>query len=381
MTVPTSLLELETPCLVADRSRIFANAERMRQRVAAHGVSLRPHLKTAKSAAIAAMAHGGRKGPVTVSTLREAEYFLDNGFQDISYAVAITPNKFARAVRLADAGADLKLLVADQGIARALAKFARDSGARLKVMLEIDSGEHRTGFLPDAAALITAARHVSSSANLDLQGVLTHGGHSYRCHSSAEIAAVAEQERRSLLAAKDRLAEHGIEISVLSSGSTPTAVHGRNYEGITELRPGVYLAGDLFQAQLGCCTLDDIAVSVLATVITHDRDRNRLVIDAGGLALSKDRSTRNSPIDYGYGLLTRADGSRFDRDMIVAGVHQEHGEVHCDAPNAIKGLEPGSCVRVLPNHVCMTAASYDRYYVVAGNSTEIVEIWDKVSGW
>lgn len=381
MTERASLSDLETPCLIADRSRITANAQRMLARAATHGFRLRPHVKTTKSTTIAAIAHGGKKGPVTVSTLREAEYFLHHGYDDITYAVGITPNKFAHAARLQNAGADLKLLLTDTRIALELAAFADVSVTRINVLLEIDSGEHRTGFLPESPDLIECASAVAESTNVTLLGLLTHGGHSYQCRTTEEIALVAEEERQCLLAAKRRLAERGIGVDVLSSGSTPTAVQGKNFEGITEMRPGVYLAGDLFQAQLGSCDLDDIAVSVLATVMAHDRQRNRLVIDAGGLALSKDRSTEKSPVDYGYGLLTRPDGARFSTDMIVAGVHQEHGEVESTSPLPFDELLPGSLVRVLPNHVCMTAAAHECYHVVDGQDTTVLDIWDKTSGW
>jgi D-serine deaminase-like pyridoxal phosphate-dependent protein len=381
MSAPASLLELETPCLVADRERIVANAARMRERAARFGFELRPHLKTAKSADIAKIAHGGDVGPITVATLREADYFLRNGFTDITYAVAVTPNKFARAAHLMNDGLDLKLLLSDSGVAFQLVVFASEHGCDIDVMLEIDSGEHRTGFLPESPDLVDTAALVAESENLNLTGLLTHGGHSYRCRTHKEIAAVAEQERLSLLAAQKLLAEHSIRLGVLSSGSTPTALHGENFEGITEMRPGVYLAGDLFQAQLGTCKLDDIAVSVLSTVVAQDRGQNRLIIDAGGLALSKDRSTRKSPVDYGYGLLTRADGTRFEADLIVTGVHQEHGEVRSESPIPFEDLAPGSFVRVLPNHACMTAAAYDRYHVVAGDDLAIIDTWPKTSGW
>lgn len=372
---------LETPCLIADRARLHANAARMRQRAAAAGVLLRPHLKTVKSADIAAIAHGGGAGPITVATLREADYFLGRGFADLTYAVCITPNKFEHAAAIAARGGDLKLLLASPEVASSLASYAAASAARFTVMIEIDSGEHRTGLAPDDPALVEIGRIIHQSAELGLEGLLTHGGHSYRCVGANEIARVAEQERQSLLAGRTALEKAGIAVAVLSSGSTPTAVLGRNFEGLTELRPGVYLAGDLFQWQLGSCAFDDIAISVLSTVIGHDRERNRLVIDAGGLALSKDRSTANSPQDFGYGLLVRADGGSFDQKMVVGSVHQEHGEVDSAAPIPYGELPVGSIVRVLPNHVCMTAAPYDRYYVTDGTGTEIVTSWDKVSGW
>ena len=127
--------------------------------------------------------------------------------------------------------------------------------------------------------------------------------------------------------------------------------------------------------------MDDIAITVLASVIAHAPDRNQLVLDAGGLALSKDRSTQHAPVDYGFGLLVREDGVPFDTDLIVSGVSQEHGQVTSTAPLPYAELPVGSMVRVLPNHVCMTAASYDRYYVTSGTGGRVETEWDKVSGW
>ena len=377
----SSLLNLETPALIADRRRVIDNANRMRARAASYCVGLRPHLKTLKSADAARIAHGGNVGPVTVSTLIEAEYFLANGFQDITYAVCIAPGKFRHAANLVDRGADLKLLLDCEVVAAELGRYSGRRARPIPVMIEIDSGDHRTGLAPDEPALVATARCVDSAPGLRFHGLLTHGGHSYSCRSVDEMAAVAEEERQALLEAKSRIEAAGIAVPVLSSGSTPTAVHGRNYEGLTEIRPGVYLAGDLYQVQLMTCGFDDIAVSVLASVIAQDRARNRVVIDAGGLALSKDRSTADAPIDYGYGLLVQVDGQPFDVDIVVQGVSQEHGVVTSNASLPFDELAPGSLVRVLPNHVCMTAASYDRYYVVDGEDPAIVDTWSKVVGW
>ena len=375
------LADLETPALIADRARIEANAKRMRDRLAARGVALRPHLKTTKSAAIAHIAHGGVTGPGTVSTLREADYFLQHGFDDLTYAVCITPNKFAHAASLVERGARLKLLLADAGTAQALADFACDRGVKLAAMIEIDCGDHRTGLVPHDAALLDCARVLDSADSVDFAGLLTHGGQSYACRTKADIVAVADEERQALLDAQARLAETGIAVDALSAGSTPTAALGERFDGITEMRPGVYLAGDLFQWQLGTCDFDDIAVSVLASVIACDRRGNRVVLDAGGLALSKDRSTAEAAVDYGYGLVVREDGSRFGVDAIVTGVSQEHGVVSSDAQLPFDELPVGARVRVLPNHVCMTAASYQRYYVVDDGDTTVVDEWHKASGW
>ena len=129
------------------------------------------------------------------------------------------------------------------------------------------------------------------------------------------------------------------------------------------------------------CSREDLALSVLGTVISHNRHCGHIVTDTGALALSKDRSTQGSPVDYGYGLLVQADGQPFDFDLAVRNVSQEHGQVRADSPLPYEALPVGSMVRVLPNHACMTAASYDRYHVVDGNSLTVTDLWDKATGW
>jgi D-serine deaminase-like pyridoxal phosphate-dependent protein len=195
------------------------------------------------------------------------------------------------------------------------------------------------------------------------------------------VAAVAEQERLKVVAAAERLRDAGYEVPGVSAGSTPTAVHATSGEGLTEFRAGVYMAGDLFQAGIESQTQDEIAVSVLATVISHKREHNQIVIDAGGLALSKDRSTSAlKGGDLGYGLVVDLEGKPAFGRMIVAGVHQEHGEIQGEAPLPFDRLPLGTKVRILPNHACMTAAAYDRFLVVDGG-TEVSDTWHRINGW
>jgi D-serine deaminase-like pyridoxal phosphate-dependent protein len=183
------------------------------------------------------------------------------------------------------------------------------------------------------------------------------------------------------VAGAERLRAAGLPCPVVSVGSTPTAMHAKNLDGVTEMRPGVYLFNDVFQADIHSCALADIAVSVLATVIGHHRERGEIVIDAGGLALSKDRSTQAGPRDIGYGLVVDAGGGASLPELHVARVSQEHGVV--TAPGGappFDALAPGARVRVLPNHSCFTAAAYEGYHVVAG-SDEVEAEWPRVNGW
>ncbi len=375
------LSELDTPALILDRGRLEANVARMSARARTLRVDLRPHMKTAKSAEVGRLAIAGHSGGITVSTLKEAEYFAEHGFSDMIYGVGISLGKLARVARLQAGGARVAVITDSLDVARGIGARAAELGARFEVLIELDTGDGRAGLGPDSEALIEIGKALDGAAEVSLRGVLTHAGQSYGCVEIADVEAVAETERAGAVAGAERLRAAGLPCPVVSVGSTPTAMHARNLDGVTEMRPGVYVFNDVFQADIHSCTMADIAVSVLATVTGHHRARGEMVIDAGGLALSKDRSTQAGPRDVGYGLVVDAAGGASLPELHVARVSQEHGVVTApggDLP--FDALAPGARVRVLPNHSCFTAAAYEGYHVVSG-SDEIEAEWPRVNGW
>ncbi len=366
------LRDLPTPCLVLDRQTLARNIGGMADTAARHGVALRPHLKTAKSADVARMALAAGARGITVSTLAEAEYFARAGLSDMIYAVGITPQKLDRVAALNAAGADVAVITDDPGMAAAIAAHP----APVRVLVEVDSGEHRGGMASAEDRLLEVALALGPR----LAGVMTHAGHSYAGRTPDDMAAIAEAERAAITAAADRLRAAGCSVDIVSMGSSPTARHARHLDGVTEIRAGVYMFGDLFQAGIGTHELGDIALTVLASVIGRRPSEHRLLIDAGGIALSKDRSTAAGPVDYGFGLLLAADGTPAYGHATVLHAYQEHGVVALDPALPFPPLAIGDLVRIAPNHTCMTAAAHDRYYVVDGGD-EVVASWDRVNGW
>jgi D-serine deaminase-like pyridoxal phosphate-dependent protein len=367
-----TLDELPTPALILDRGKLQANLVRMAAAVGRHRVPLRPHLKTAKSAAVARLAFGGGTGPITVSTLTEGEYFADQGFRDITLAAALTPAKLNRAGILARRVERLTLVTDDVDVAGAIARHASPFYA----LIEIDSGERRSGLPAGSPMLLEVARVLGPK----LSGVLTHGGHSYLMRDLAGMRRVAEEERRAVVEGADRLRAAGFASPVVSVGSTPTALHAERLDGVTEVRAGVYMFGDLFQAELGSNTHDQIALTVLSSVIGRRPEEGRVVLDAGALALSKDRSTEKTSRDAGFGLVWDIDGRPAFGRAIVERAYQEHGVVTGEGPTSLTALAIGSKVRVAPNHACITAAAYGRYFVVDGGR-EVVAEFDRINGW
>jgi D-serine deaminase-like pyridoxal phosphate-dependent protein len=369
-----TLDDLPTPCLVLDIGVLRRNIAAMAAAVARHpGVMLRPHLKTAKSRDVARLAAPDH-GPITVSTLAEAAFFAEGGWTDQIYAVGITPRKLDAVAELNVAGADVKAITDDLDAARAIAAHPGPVSA----LIEVDVGEGRGGLPPGDGALL----EVAAALGPRLAGVLAHAGHSYAERGGpGAMAAVAEAERAGVVRAAERLRAAGHAVGIVSLGSSPTALHARSLDGVTEVRAGVYMFGDLLQAQLGTHGPDGIALTVLASVIGRRPERNAVLLDAGALALSKDRSTEGAPRDYGFGLMLDRAGRRNFGNAIVARVHQEHGEVRGgEAPLPFARLPVGARVRVAPNHACLTAAAHHRYHVVDGGE-RVLAVWERVNGW
>jgi len=363
--------ELDTPALVLERGLVAANAARLKKRLAALGVPPRLHVKTAKCAEVAALVLDGEKAPITVSTLKEAEQFFEAGYRDILYAVGFGPQKLARAQALARRGAKLTLLVDSVEAARATSGFP--------VLIEIDTDGHRAGVKPGDAAHLVAIAAALERTGSTAAGVLTHAGASYDSASTAQIEAIAAQERDGAVAAAQALRKAGFAAPVVSIGSTPTAHFARDLAGVTEVRAGVYVFFDLVMAGIEVCRREDIALSVLATVIGHRADKGWILVDAGWMALSRDRGTARQKTDQGYGVVCDIDGREI-ADLVVTEANQEHGIVARRGGGAPPEIPVGTRLRILPNHACATGAQHDRYHVVE-RGREIRSVWRRFGGW
>jgi len=378
--VPERISELDTPCLLVEKSRLEKNINSMKSRILGLGAVLRPHVKTAKSLDCARMLFGGGTGPITVSTLREAEYFFGGGFADILYAVSIVPAKLPRVHALQKAGADIKIILDSLETATAVAAYGKAQSMCFKVFIEIDCDRHRAGLRPDDPQIAKIAALLVENAGTEFAGILTHAGEAYACNSIEEIKEHAALERDSLRTVSYALNDTGIKTPCTSLGSSPTARFYDHLDGIDEVRAGVFVFQDLFQRGLGTCTVDDIAMSVLTSVISHRPDQNRLFIDAGALALSKDRGTASQQEDCLYGFVCDAEGNLID-GLIVDGVNQEHGCVTARSGALDFAKYPiGSLLRILPNHACMTAAAHAGYQTLESDGT-LGDYWPRCTGW
>lgn len=369
----SSQTALPTPALLLDETKMMRNIARLARRAKSLGVSLRPHLKTAKAVEVARRFTSGTEGPITVSTLAEAEAFHEAGYADILYAVGIAPQKLERVQALRARGCDLMVILDSEVQAQAVAQ------AEVPALIEIDSDGHRGGLRSVDPALVRIGRILNTVGCL--RGVLTHAGESYGVRGGAAHAAFAELERKAAVAAAEALREAGLPCPVVSVGSTPTAHAARDLTGVTELRAGVFMFFDLVMAGIDVCTVDDIALSVLTSVIGHQPARGLTMIDAGWMALSRDRGTASQDVDQGYGLVCDENGHVLP-DLIVSSVNQEHGIVSLrpGADRSMPDLPVGTLLRVLPNHACATAAQH-YYYNVLPVDGGPMQTWHRFGGW
>lgn len=368
---------LPTPSLLLDLPRLDRNIARLATHLRALGVPLRPHVKTAKSVPVIRRALEGQPGGVTVSTLHEAECCLEAGIPDILYAVGIAPQKLRAVAALRLRGANLTVILDSLAGAEHVRATSFALGDDVPALIELDSDGHRAGVAPDGDTLIAIGRALGPS----LRGVMTHAGESYHCTSADALRAMAERERAAAVLAAERLRTAGLACPVVSVGSTPTALFAGHLSGVTEVRAGVHMFMDLVMAGLGVCAVDDIALSVLVTVIGHQPAKGWIITDGGWMALSRDRGTSAQAVDQGYGLVCDLDGRPLE-DLVMTGANQEHGIL---SRRGGSGVEParfplGTRFRILPNHACATGAQFSAYQVIGAEGDAVVT-WPRFNGW
>jgi len=389
---------LDTPAALIDIPRMEKNIALMQERMNALGVKFRPHVKTTKCLdVVRAQIAAGAKG-IAVSTLKEAEEFFAAGVTDIFYAVSIVPAKLPRAMALLSQGCDLKLVVDNTIAATAITQFGREHEQTFEVWIEVDTDGHRSGITPEQDTLLQVGR-ILHDHGVRVGGVMTHAGSSYDLDTPQALAALAEQERAGCVRAAQRLRAAGIPCVGVSVGSTPTALAVEKLDGVTEVRAGVYVFFDLVMHNVGVCALDDIALSVLTTVIGHQPEKGWAILDAGWMAMSRDRGTSKQGHDFGYGQPCELDGTLLT-DYVLSAANQEHGilsplhpavagESHAvavdDAAAAacandvVTRFPIGTKLRILPNHACATGAQFPEYHALSVNGD--VAVWRRFHGW
>lgn len=353
--------EVETPALLLDLDRLERNITEMARRCQSHGVALRPHAKTHKSGEVAQIQRSKGAVGLTVAKLEEAEAFIDAGIEDVFVAYPVVgERKLRRLIELAQR-AHISTVVDDRLVASQLSAAAAAADLTIEVLVKLDLGMHRVGVEPAGASNL--CRWVSNLRSLQLRGVCIHEGNVYLEPNPDRRRALARATIRELVTLAERLRLDGLQIDIVSCGSTPSAAEVVDIPGLTEIRPGNYVYYDQMQVALGVVGEDQCALSVLATVVSR-RDSTHAIIDAGSKALSLDRGVHSHDLLKGFGRIIDRPG------VELVGLSEEHGWLQTDPAST---LAIGDRVKVLPNHACTAVANFDEYAVTSGD--RVIDRW------
>lgn len=359
------LSSLPTPQVLIDRRRLVANIDRVQSLASSAGLRLRPHAKTHKSPVIARMQLDRGAVGICCAKVGEAEVFAAAGIDNIRLPYPVNPANASRVLALMDR-ASVSIIVDHPAVARGWSDAMTRAGRTLDVLIKIDVGFHRCGIDPDAAGALDFIRAIDALPGLKLRGLLSHAGHGYSAASEDELSAIAAREAEILTTLGERARASGIALDERSVGATPTLRFSVRQRGLTELRPGNYVYFDRTQVALGAASLDDCAMTVLATVVSKPA-ADRIVLDCGSKTLTSDQA-RGIAKAPGYGAVLNGAGDAIDESLFIERLSEEHAVVRVSGRTA---LEPGDRVRVLPNHSCVVSNLVDAVRLVNGD--EVIE--------
>lgn len=349
--------DLPTPFVEIDELRLERNMGAMQQRADKAGVLLFPHIKTHKSVVLAERQLALGATGITSSKPAEALVFVERGIPSVILAYPIVRaealDRLLKSVK--GRGTRLSTIACNAIHVVALSTAASRHQVEIGVFIKVDVGLGRIGVNPSDPAVISLVSDIHQAEYLRFDGLLSHAGHSYGAKDGEERTAIAQREAQTLLDLAEILKAQGFDVPRISVGATPTCLGAELPAGITDIRPGNYVFLDGTALRLGICTPDDIALSVVATVVSSND--THFIIDAGSKSLSSDLGAHGTG-GKGFGTVLQADHDD-TASWLVEKLSEEHGFVRHEenAPPV------GSRVRIFPNHACAVMAQFDEVTV------------------
>ncbi|XP_041698659.1 D-threo-3-hydroxyaspartate dehydratase isoform X1 [Coregonus clupeaformis] len=369
-----------TPVMVVDVDIVKRNAEKMRERWTKLGVTLRPHMKTHKTLECGDIMTGGSRSCIVVSTLAEASFYADHGYDDILYAYSVPFDKVERCAVLAERLSLFQVLLDHRDALDELRKSPLTDGGVWHVWLKLDCDNGRAGVLHSEPEALRLAQAISESEGVELVGVYAHCGNTYGCRGAEQIHAVAQETTTLVLQFMEKLKAVGISCKS-SIGSTPSCSQPiSDMAKLSEVHPGNYVFFDVQQSVIGSCGLEDVAVRVLSRVIGHSPHRNQLLLDCGWSALSLDGAGK---LPTGYAVIEG------HPDLRLLSLTQEHGRVEPLSGQLDYSQYPlGTLLTIIPYHrsnlgvcvqACATAMMHPVYYI--HSEGRLMGKWTPTRGW
>jgi D-serine deaminase-like pyridoxal phosphate-dependent protein len=366
-------MEIVKPTMIVNKKQILENIKKMIAKAEQSNVLFRPHFKTHQSAAIGNWFKEFGVESIAVSSVDMAEYFAENGWEDITIAFPTNIKQIKQINKLAS---KIKLGLLVESFETV--KFLKENlVSEVDIWIKIDTDYHRSGMHwdnePDISKLI---REIKSSEKMNFIGLLVHAGHAYYAKSTRDIEDIFEDTVVKLKNIQERLFLQGFSVVKLSIGNTPVCSIVESFVGVNEIRPGNFVFYDLIQLKLGACKEEEIAIAVACPVVAKHPERNEIVIYGGAIHLSKeylpyDEKTRH------YGLVTKPSKKGWGKiipEVYIKSLSQEHGIIY--APNEfINSLKIGDLLYILPIHSCLTANLLKKYVTIDG---EILDFNDRL---
>ena len=348
-----TLDDLKTPALILNKDKLENNIKQMARYARSNDIRLRPHCKTHKSVFVAnRQADAGING-ISVATLSEALALEKGNFSSVFITRQIAEENKYEILRDLNDRIEVICTVDSMDVAKRLSHFFTRQKKRIKIRLEIDSGQHRCGLLPEDATAF--AGDLMQLQGVIFDGIFTHAGQVYGA-SIEDQEKIAAEEAGALIFVYNSLQKENIPCPVRSTGTTPTYRFTHHYPEINEIRPGVYVFYDRMQKELGTCSEGDIALTVMATIISRPTP-DRCVINAGSKSLGLDKGVHGKELLSGYGLIKELPGE-------IVALSEEHGILSIPENSS---LSPGDIIQIYPNHVCNVINLYEHYWLQNGN--------------
>ena len=347
---PSELPAIDTPALLIDLDVVDRNLEGMQEKANHYGVALRPHVKTHKIPELAQLqmrlgAHG-----ITAAKVSEAEVMAAAGIKNIFIANQIVTKEKLHRLAALSKKVSISIGLDSVAAARKLSDVFAASGLTIEYLIEINSGLNRCGVLPGKNA-VELFQAVATLPSLRFTGIFTHAGQVYGAGSLPEVEEISRFESTIMAETAQAFAEVGTSADIVSVGSTPTMKVWQGHEAVNEIRPGNYIFHDAIQVALGAATLEECALSIVATVISRP-EKKRAVLDGGSKAFGLDRGAHGKEKVSGFGMV-------LGKKAILARLSEEHGIMTLD-PTV--DLDIGDKVRIIPNHACAVMNLFDRAY-------------------
>jgi D-serine deaminase-like pyridoxal phosphate-dependent protein len=316
------------------------------------GVVFRPHFKTHQSLEVGRWFRKAGIERITVSSVRMANYFARDGWDDITIAFPLNIRELD-AINSIAGKINLNILVENEDV---IPHMINTLDHPIGIFLKIDTGYHRTGISANGVRVIQGIiNKLEKNPLFQLRGLLTHTGHTYKTSSTGEIMAHYKETVDALVELKKSISSRQERV-ILSIGDTPSCSLVDRFDGIDEIRPGNFIFYDFMQYQLGSCTREQIAVMLAAPIVAKHAERNEIVVYSGAIHLSKESiSLPDGKLSFGSIVQISKDGwGNFEEDCYVSGLSQEHGIIQ--ASNTLMNrLEIGDLIGIIPVHSCLTA--------------------------